>query len=252
MKHFPENIDQLQLNEDIRLLKQQIEDIEKQVNAFLSKIRSHIMNELIEVQELTVVYKKLQKEKKEKRHQQKKKGKNYQEPTSLQTIKPQQQETSISNKEEQAEKKRLYREAMLYVHPDKFSMQENAEDLATDITTKLIEIYQTGSLDELKAYHAHIFNGNVNLLIAENKVITNSNQHDYLIGEIQKLKQQLEELKKEQLYKVLTEYENPLTFLNELKEYYTDRVMKLRKRTRKANVNETNSQFRTYFKKLRN
>lgn len=237
MKHFPEHIDQTQLNDEITKLKNEIDHVEKDVNDFILKIRSHIMNELIEVQELTVLYKKLKKAKKEKRFEQKKKGKHYQEPTGLKTI----QKTEISsqeNKEEQTEKKRLYREAMLYVHPDKFSIQdgsEDSEDLATEITSKLIEIYQTGSLAELKAYHAHIFNGNINLLINENKVITNTeNQYDYLISQIEKLKKQLEEVKNSQLYKVLTEYKNPLTFLNELKEYYTDRVMKLRKRTRKA------------------
>lgn len=234
MKHFPEHIDQTQLNDEINELKNEVYSIEKKINDFILKIRSHIMNELIEVQELTVLYKKLKKAKKEKRLEQKKKGKNYHEPTELKTI--QKVETpSPQNKEEQAEKKRLYREAMLYVHPDKFSMQDDSEDLATEITSKLIEIYQTGSLAELKAYHAHIFNGNINLLIRENKIVTNTeNQYDYLISQIEKLRKQLDELKNSQLYKVLTEYENPLTFLNELKEYYTDQVMKLRKRTRKA------------------
>ena len=58
----------------------------------------------------------------------------------------------------------------------------------------------------------------------------------YLQNELEQLKNQLENAKIQHTYKVLMEYENPLTFIDELKEYYTDRIFKLKKRTRKANL----------------
>src|SRR5680860_1114419 len=51
-----------------------------------------------------------------------------------------------------------------------------------------------------------------------------------------KLKKLLQLAKTNHTYKVLTEYENPLTFIDELKEYYHDRIYKLKKRTRKASM----------------
>ena len=51
-----------------------------------------------------------------------------------------------------------------------------------------------------------------------------------------KLEKQLELTKTKHTYKVLTEYDNLLTFIDELKEYYKDRIFKLKKRTRKANL----------------
>jgi len=57
---------------------------------------------------------------------------------------------------------------------------------------------------------------------------------NYLEKEISQLEKQLEQAKRKHTFKVLSEYENPLTFIEELKEYYLDRIFKLRKRTRKA------------------
>ncbi len=58
----------------------------------------------------------------------------------------------------------------------------------------------------------------------------------YLQNELLKLENQLQLAKTKHTYKVLTEYENPLTFIDELKEYYQDRIFKLKKRTRKASM----------------
>ena len=54
----------------------------------------------------------------------------------------------------------------------------------------------------------------------------------YLRMELKKVQKELAEVKNRQTYKVLMEYENPMNFLDELKAYYKDRLMKLRKRTR--------------------
>ena len=207
--------------------------IEQKTSAFKAVLRSHLINELIEEQELTVLYKKLQQQKKEKRLAQKQRGKNYKENQGLKVV----NKVINSNvgEDEKVEKKRLYREAMLQVHPDKFSMNHNKIDLATEITTKLIEIYQTGNLNDLKAFHSQIFSGNV---IRDNSKLSIENTElivaNYLQIELERIMKQLELAKAKHTYKVLTEYENPLSFINELKDYYNDRIFKLKKRTRKA------------------
>jgi len=226
--------EQLLLKVKIELLQSQLDEIEQKTTAFEAILRSNLENQLIEEQELTILYKKIQQVKKEKRLNQKKKGKNYKEIIGLKVI----AESKVINtsEDEQKEKKRLYREAMLHVHPDKFSMNDVKLDLATEITTKLIEIYQSGSLEELQIYHTHIFSGNALLQFIKPSIFNSSKieKDTYLIKELEQLEKLLLVAKSKHTYKVLTEYKNPLTFIDELKEYYRDRIFKLKKRTRKA------------------
>ncbi|MDO9274945.1 MAG: hypothetical protein Q7T92_05255 [Lutibacter sp.] len=225
--------EQLLLKAKINLLQKELNDIEQKTTAFEAILRSHLTNELIEEQELTVLYKKVQLAKKEKRFAQKKKGKNFKEVEGLKVIVK--NNANTTSEDDQKEKKRLYREAMLFVHPDKFSMHDEKIDLATEVTTKLIEIYQTGNLAELQIFHTHIFSGNAMMHFQEVfEKNSNTKEDAYLQNELQKLENQLLLAKTKHTYKVLTEYENPLTFIDELKEYYHDRIFKLKKRTRKA------------------
>ncbi|MFZ2432155.1 MAG: hypothetical protein WAW57_13480 [Lutibacter sp.] len=227
--------EQLLLKAKITLLEQELNDIEQKTIAFEAILRSHLTNEIIEEQELTVLYKKVQLAKKEKRFAQKKKGKNFMDLEGLKVISK--NNVNATNDVNQKEKKRLYREAMLFVHPDKFSMHGEKIDLATEVTTKLIEIYQTGNLAELQIYHTHIFSGNAMLQVPINSEINaNATADFYLQNELKKLEKQLQVSKTKHTYKVLMEYENPLTFIDELKEYYQDRIFKLKKRTRKATM----------------
>ncbi len=222
--------EQVFLKAELEALKKKLARIEQQTSVFEALLRSHISNEIIEEQELTILYKQQKKAKKDKRLVQKKRGKNYQEPTGLQhnitTNSPQ------KDKEDQKEKKRLYREAMLNVHPDKFSMQEDKQDLATEITSKLIDIYNAGTLEELTAYHTHILSGNAikNIAAKPNKHL--ATKDTYLQQEIEMLKAQIELAKNRHTYIVLTTYKEPITFVQELKAYYSDRLSKLRRRTR--------------------
>ena len=226
---------QLLLKAKINLLQQELNDIEQKTNAFEVILRSHLTNELIEEQELTVLYKKVQLAKKEKRFAQKRKGKNFKEIEGLKVIAK--NNVSAINEGDQKEIKRLYREAMLFVHPDKFSMHHEKIDLATEVTTKLIEIYQSGNLAELQIFHTHIFSGNAMMYFPEtSEKNVNVKEDFYLQNELEKLEKQLVAAKAKLTYKVLIEYENPLTFIDELKEYYNDRIFKLKKRTRKANL----------------
>lgn len=227
--------EQLLLKAKINFLQQELNDIAQKTTAFEAILRSHLTNEIIEEQELTVLYKKVQLAKKEKRYAQKKKGKNFKEVEGLKVIAK--NNGKITSEDDQKEKKRLYREAMLFVHPDKFSMHGEKIDLATEVTTKLIEIYQSGNLDELQIFHTHIFSGNAMMQFQLNlEKNANTKEDSYLQNELIKLEKELQAAKTKHTYKVLTEYENPLTFIDELKDYYNDRIFKLKKRTRKANM----------------
>jgi hypothetical protein len=224
-------------NKTQQLLKARIGTIEAELNQILQKtlafetvLRTKLANELIEIQELTVLYKQQKRDKKLKRLAQKKRGKNYVEPIGL-TVSPKSLKPEIPV-ESAKEMKRLYREAMLHVHPDKFSLQDDQLELATEVTTKLIEIYNSGDLEQLKMYHGHIFSGSaIEILGAKVKAETLADDL-YLKNELIKVEQQLQKAKEKYTYKVLTEYPDPMTFILELKEFYADKINKLRKRTR--------------------
>lgn len=229
--------EQLSLKAQILALNDELNAIEQETSVFEASLRAILIDMIIEEQELSDLYRQIQKAKKQKRLEQKKKGKNYKEPKGIKLV-SKQNEPSTKSKEENKELKRLYREAMLHVHPDKFSMEENKIDIATEVTSKLIEIYKTGNLRELQLFHAHVFSGNA-LLETEDthRVHSGSSIEDgYLKQEKEALEQQLIRAKNRQTYRVLKDYENPMLFAEELKAYYADRLFKLKKRTRKAQV----------------
>ena len=224
---------QERLREQIQIFKDELEEIEKEIRTFRALLYAHLSDLIVEEQELFILYKSIKKAKKAKRLEQKKRGKNYKEPKGLQII-PEKKKQVIPA-EEQQEKKRLYREALLHIHPDKFSMDESETNIATEVTKRLIEIYKTENLETLQAYHAHIFKGNTGINLDEVaskiKVLSKDN---YLQQEKERIEKEVRLAKNHQLYKVVTEYEDPLSFMHELKDYYEDRVRKLRKRTRKG------------------
>lgn len=218
------------LKTQIQVIEQELAAVEQKTIAFENTLRNALADQLIEVQELSVLYKEQKRAKKEKRLAQKKRGKNYQAPEELQQVsKP---KPEVKNVGEEKERKRLYREAMLHVHPDKFSTPagENQVDLATEITSKLIDIYKSGTFEALQSFHAHIFSGAA-LSIDEHKV-KDVAKDDYLEKELERLRRELLIAKARHTYEVLTEYDDPLIFIDELMIYYRDRIHKLRKRTR--------------------
>jgi hypothetical protein len=229
----PFHTDQNNSLEQIQILQKELEEIQKETRDFEALLRSHVSDLIVEVQELYVLYNQIKKAKKANRLEQKKRGKNYKEPKGIQLI-PKKAKNVIPL-EEQKEKKKLYREAMLHVHPDKFHLSEKETETATEVTSKLIEIYKTGSLETLQAYHAHIFEGNTNIVLEDSaSKIEVLSKDNYLQQEIERLEKDIAIAKDYHLYKVITEYENPLTFVDELKDYYDDRIFKLKKRTRKG------------------
>ena len=222
------------LDGEIEQLKDELEQLTTKVNAFEATLRSHLSSEIIEVQELSVLYKAQKKAKKQKRLEQKKRGKNYVEPIGL---KPTKRLTSaqIENAEDLKEKKRLYREAMLHIHPDKFALEDDKIDLATELTTRLVAIYNHEDLDALKAFHAHIFSQDTLQLkesFTRKDIKLAASPDAYLIREKQQLEEAIHALKSKHTYQVLVTYQDPMTFACELKAYYQDRIQKLRRRTR--------------------
>ncbi len=218
------------LEEVIKTLELEITEIEHKLFPFEQSLRNAIADLLVEERELTILYKKQKKAKKLKRLAQKRKGKNYKESIGIIPLKKKTTEKEI---ETLRERKRLYKEAMLFVHPDKFSMEENEQEKANEITTKLIEIYRLGTFEELQNYHAHIFSGNTVVKLKEipSKIQVRAD-NEYLKQEIERLKIQLKTLLEKYTYKVLTTYKKPMSFVDELTAYYNDRIFKLKKRTR--------------------
>jgi len=225
---------QVSIQAQIQALKEELQIIEQETSVFEAKLRAILIDMIIEEQELSDLYRRMQKAKKAKRLEQKKRGKNYKEPIGLKAI-SKEKIRSTESKEIEKEKKRLYREAMLKVHPDKFSMNEDKVDLATEITSKLIQIYKTGSLTDLQHFYTHILSGNT---LDQTSEVNFSNskttvEDAYLKQEKEELERKLTMASNRQTYRVLKDYENPMLFAEELKAYYTDRLFKLRKRTRK-------------------
>lgn len=222
------------LKEHIAKLQLELSDISNKVDVFEAQLRSHLTAELIEEQELSVLYKAQKTEKKAKRLEQKRRGKRYVQPVGLKKQKQLDVAPSI-DEEEVKEKKRLYLDAMLHVHPDKFSMNDDKMDLATELTTKLIDIYKNEDLATLKAYHSHLFSDaelTKNATQSLNKIELTLSPDAYLIQEKEQLEKKLNTVRKRHTYHVLTTYKDPSTFIEELKSYYQDRIHKLRRRTR--------------------
>ncbi len=223
------DFNQEQLKEQLRLLQVELDAIEAQTHSFEATLRAQLMDEIVLEQELTVLYKEQKAAKKRKRLAQKKKSKVKGDSNIVFKAK-----TPMAKGQEadSALRKKLYREAMMQVHPDKFSLAEDKQDLATEITSKLITLYATGSLEELKAYHQHIFSGQALDIKATKKFPRIADT--YLADEVDKLKTKIEAAKQKHTYQVLKTYKNPMDFLTELQAYYKDRLFKLRKRTRTA------------------
>ena len=228
-----DQINQEKLRKEIQALQGELEEIQKEIRAFKVLLYSHISDLIVEEQELFVLYKNIKKAKKAKRLEQKKRGKNYKEPKGLHIIS--EKKKQVTPPEQEQEKKRLYRETLLHIHPDKFSMNEKETNIATEVTRRLIEIYKTGTLATLQAYHTHIFKGNTGINLDEvASKIKAFPKDDYLQQEKERIEKEINLAKKHRLYKVITEYEDPLSFIYELKDYYEDRIVKLKKRTRKG------------------
>ena len=229
-----QNEEKLQLEQAIFAVEQEINRIEAQIEAFRTKLRTRFIEEIVEEQELSDLYRQKQKAKKEKRKIQKQKGKNYQtqEPAIKKSKNHQEEEEGeLISFDSVLDKKKLYRECMLLVHPDNFSMQEEKEELSNTLTSELITIYKTGTINDLQNFKNHILAGNTSLVL-ESAQIQKEIKFAHLETALTTKKKTLAQLKESHLYKVLKEYKNPEDYFTELELYFNDRLSKLRKRLR--------------------
>ena len=219
------------LQKELESLKAQMMEVEQATEAFEATLRAALIEELILEQELTALYKEQKKAKKEKRLEQKKRGKNYKEPKDI--VSQSRPSKEVASPEDAKALKKLYREAMLHVHPDKFSMQEDMQDLAHEATTQHIQLYQQGDLAALQAYVNHILaEGLVQKESAAKLVTSEVDMLAHLKNEIARLQSELEAARNRYTYKVWSTYAEPNTFIDELREYYLDRIAKMKRRTR--------------------
>ncbi|HSI91052.1 MAG TPA: hypothetical protein VK927_08045 [Adhaeribacter sp.] len=226
-----------ELESEIARLEKELDRAEAELNGFTARIRAELRPQIIRMQELTILYKKLKASKKAQRLNQKKKGKNYREPLALKRTPHQPAAPETPQPQNHQELKRLYKAAIRQVHPDKFATEEAAKnERATALTMQLNEFYESGDLEELKGLYAYIISGNA-MTHEPYKPETISDPASLLVFLQKKqarLKQALEEIKVSELFNVLATYEQPLTFIPELKLQFEEKIRQLEKRTRKA------------------
>ncbi|KAA9345954.1 J domain-containing protein [Adhaeribacter soli] len=225
------------LENEIAILEKELLSAETELNTFTTQIRQQLQGQIIRIRELTDLYKKQKAAKKAKRLEQKKKGQNYREPKELRRSDNGIQSAEKAAKPDEQELKRLYKEAIRQVHPDKFTNEEpEISDRANALTVQLNAIYDAGDLEELQGFYEHIISGNA-MSHVPYKPETVANPEallDYLQKKQQELLAALNEIKTSQLFEVLKTYDNPLTFIPELRQQFDERIAVLEKRTRKG------------------
>jgi hypothetical protein len=209
---------------------------EKQLQqfAFEQFVRTSLNNQLLEIRRLDALFKAEKNAKKDKRLVQKKKGKNYVEPVGIKIVSKKKIEfDSIENNEEL---KKIYKETIKLVHPDKFSGNEVDIRKATKITTELIAIYKSGDLASIKDFYEYIIFGNT-LTLPETIIKSQkkeTNQLDYLKKKKLKLLAEIDALENSAIYKLSLSVNDKEAFIGNLKTEFEERIVTLLKRTRKS------------------
>jgi hypothetical protein len=220
---------------EIASIEKELRDVECRIRTLQSEIQARYHHEIVLIRELASVYKKKKLAKKEKRLEQKKRGKNYQPPQGLKKSKNTTGVTSALESSDTQELKRLYREAVLQVHPDKFvNHTDEISKRSQDLTIELIDTYQSGDLEELKAIYHHIMSGNAMSSDQSDKksVPDPKAMHSYLIKKRNDLITELNEVKQSRIFEVLSTYDDPKKFIDELAVQLLIRIRQLERRTR--------------------
>jgi hypothetical protein len=234
----PKNPDSVQrLVSEITGLEAEISSIQTEIQTFENTIRVKLNLLISRLIVLNQKMKEKQQSKKEKRLEQKRRGKNYKEPVQSITTKTINQTGKPTNQEEAKELKRLYKEAVVYVHPDKIgtNQEEEAIKTATDLTAQLNGIYKNGDLEALLDFYQNIILANPS---SENKLVEMPTVNpkirmEALLSKKGALIKKLQDLEANYLYHVLKSYEDPHTFIDELELQFQEKIGKLEKRTRK-------------------
>jgi hypothetical protein len=236
--HIGRQEDKIRLLEDeIALLEKELKGVESDLNSFEYKIRFELRNQILRINELTVLYKKQKGDKKSKRLDQKKKGRNYKEPKELKKTNRSNSKKDEQGFDEQQKLKRLYKEAIIHVHPDKFVNTSNDKtERANSLTVQLNDIYKRGNIEELNQFHEHIISGNAMSHVAfkPESIINPKALLAFLQNKKNEMIISIEQIKLSQTFLVLKTYSEPLKFIEELRLQFEERIAQLEKRTRKG------------------
>ena len=209
-------------------LETELQQAEATLNAFEQTVRAQLGEQIRQMRVLTDLYKAQKAAKKDKRREQKRRGKNYQAPQGL--LKPQgQREEEALDSDDPAELKRLYREAIVQVHPDKFPAANEAEGRqAAALTTHLNALYERGDLEALRDFHEHILGEHP---LRHTAYVAGNATHNFLLRKKEQLAAALSELLQSQSYQLaITPDRGEL--IDELREQFEQRIVLLKKRTR--------------------
>jgi hypothetical protein len=223
------------LEQEIVLLETELLNLEANINAFQFQIRCALSTQIRRIQELTNQYKNQKQAKKLKRLEQKKRGKNHREPIGLKTNHASFTAINLVSAEEKQELKRLYREAIVQIHPDKLvGADEDLNERATAITVKLNEVYQSGDLEELNRLHEYIISGNALTYVADKPESVSNLQEMilFLQQKKKKLEALLHQIKTSPIYKLWLDRKDVSVLIAELKIEFEVRIAVLEKRTK--------------------
>lgn len=223
------------LEKEIALLEVQLLDLETALNTFQLEIRSALSVQILRIQELTNLYKSQKQAKKLKRLEQKKRGKNYREPLGLKISNASFMAQNFVSADEKQELKRLFKEAIVQVHPDKLTYADDElNQWATAVTAQLNEIYQNGDLDEMSRLHEFIISGNaLNYVPDQPQTIKDiSAMIRFLQDKKRKLLQLIDEIETSEIYMLLKSGKDVSTLIEELRLAFEQRILLMEKRTK--------------------
>jgi hypothetical protein len=220
---------------EIALFEEELKAAELKVRTIKSQIQSRYHSEIERIHELYSLYKNQKRQKKEKRLEQKKRGKNYKEPTGLKKVSKDQTTGTTNTPDTSHELKKLYREAVVQVHPDKFiNHSDQISKRSLELTIQLIDIYQSGNLEKLKQAHSHIMSGNAMAgdLEDKSKVPDPKAMKEYLVQKRNALITDLKKVKESYFYQVVTTSDNLSEFIDNMSTQFYLRIQQLERRTR--------------------
>lgn len=223
------------LEKEIASFEEELREAESKVRSIKSRIQAKYQDEITRIHDLFSLYKNQKRQKKEKRLDQKKRGKNYKEPAGLKKVSKEASVKSTESTDTSHELKKLYREAVVQVHPDKFiNHPSHISKRSQELTIQLIDIYQSGNLEKLKQAHRHIMSGNA---MAGNHVDTSKvpdpkAMKEYLVQKRDSLVNELNQLKNSYFYQVFSTNDNLSDFIDSMAVQFHLRIQQLERRTR--------------------
>lgn len=222
---------------EIELLDQELRELQQNLKPYENLIYEQLRNEFGQLATLSELHKKYTKDKKQKRQEQKERGKNYKAAKNL--IKANPKETNVSTNKDliKADLKKIYREAINKIHPDKISHKsdETAIYTATELTAQLNKLYKNGDLEDLKFFYYTLTDENLLKTNGPNKNLPANDYYKLLIKEQQNLEAEIKALMDTSFFYYFNQNKKPQEFIDDLRERLLIKIKKLKKRTKGIN-----------------